>query len=154
MYPYRSSEGSTAHLPSDRAYCCIHETVLCLTQGTCVSSLEVTNIDVNSVFTGCIIVTRLWAVKRHQGLTVCPCESTACTVTVLVVSSIHTKTSMETWLTGAFIKVHSGLQGSNVYSHKSKSQEHPDMWHHVDMAGIHIHQFPSHSSHENTLDDR
>lgn len=27
------------------------------------------------------------------------------------------------------------------------------MWHHVDMAGIHIYQFPTHSSHRSTLEE-
>jgi hypothetical protein len=44
----------------------------------------VTNIAVNSVFTCCIFVARLWPTKRHQGLTVCSCRSTTCAVTVVV----------------------------------------------------------------------
>lgn len=70
---------------------------------------------------------RLWPTMRHQSPTVCPCESTTNADTMVVVFSIHTQTSMETGLMGTFIKVEfTVLQGVQLHSHRSKSQEHPD----------------------------
>ena len=40
---------------------------------------------------------------------------------------------------------------STVHSHRSKFRENPDTWYHLNMTGIHIHQFPTHSSQKNTL---
>ena len=85
---------------------------VCLTQGTYLSRPAVTNLAVNSVFTSSIIVTRLWPTMRYQSLTMWPCESTVHAVTVVVVSSIHTQISMESWLTMSHHQswVPSGLQ--------------------------------------------
>ena len=51
------------------------------------------------------VALRLWPTKRHPHLTVNPYESTTRADTVVVVSFIHTSTSVEIWLTGTFVKV-------------------------------------------------
>jgi hypothetical protein len=103
------------------------------------------NIDVNSVLTGCFIVTRLWPTQREGGIKVSQCVpvnpvllQTLCCFHYPYID-LHAdmiERHIQSW-------IHSDLQGIQVHSHRCEPQEHPDLWLHIEMAGIHSQEFPT-----------
>lgn len=110
--------------------------------------IQVTSIVVNSAFTCSVSVTRLWPKKEasksnNVALWIHSLCNHSCSCFLCSHTDLHGHMTdwhiHQSW-------IHRGLQGIQVYSHRSELQEHPDTWYHVDMLGIHSHQFPTHSS--------
>jgi hypothetical protein len=118
---------------------------VCLTQGTWAARSVVTNIAVKSLrmlYHCDKALTNKEASKSHSVVSLwihCLCSHTRNCF-------FHPHKNLHGVMDDWHIHqswVDSGLQGIQAHSQRSKPQEYPDTWHHVDMTGIHIRQFPN-----------